>query len=229
MKDAKFIELLNLYVDQQIDATDAALLESEILHNPARRRTYQQYCRMHRACAVLFEQSLPQGGVSDKLAAAAQAAEEKVVAFPAPRRRLSHLFYAGGLAAAACVAVLFVNRQIEKTSVRPAVAESSQADQIVQIAATPQPAGASVPVAGSNYHPVLVTQSLRLNSNSQADMVSLNNGRPLLDWVDKVQLAPLQMPANDAFFANRAVDQNAFSNRRPMHGTLEKAAWQFQR
>ncbi len=92
MKDSKFIELLNLYVDQQIEPADAALLEEEILRNPARRRTYQQYCRMHRGCAMLQEQSRPQAGVGEKFTAAVAAADEKVVDFPRPARTTPRVF-----------------------------------------------------------------------------------------------------------------------------------------
>ena len=56
MKESKFIELLNLYIDHQISQEDAALLEEQILQNPARRQTYNQYCRMQRACTVVLDQ-----------------------------------------------------------------------------------------------------------------------------------------------------------------------------
>ena len=74
MKDSKFIELLNLYLDQQIEPAEAALLEEEIARNPARRQTYQQYCRMHRACTLMFEQSRPTSDVGEKVAMTAAAA-----------------------------------------------------------------------------------------------------------------------------------------------------------
>ena len=56
MKESKFIELLNLYIDQQISPEDAALLEEAILQNPRRRQIYRQYCRMHKDClgAILW-------------------------------------------------------------------------------------------------------------------------------------------------------------------------------
>ena len=40
MKDRKFLEQLNLYLDGEIDPADAAEFEQEILSNPARRRIY---------------------------------------------------------------------------------------------------------------------------------------------------------------------------------------------
>ena len=75
MKDSKFIELLNLYVDHQISAEDAARLEAEIQRTPERRRVYRQYCQMQKACTVLadnFRTQIPPAG--------------KVVEFPRPAR-----------------------------------------------------------------------------------------------------------------------------------------------
>ena len=53
MKDSEFIELLNLYLDHEITAADAARLEAEVQASPERRRVYQQYCRMQKACTML--------------------------------------------------------------------------------------------------------------------------------------------------------------------------------
>jgi len=55
MSEREFIELLNLYLDHEIEAADAARLEAEVRSNPERRRTYLQYCRMQKACALLAE------------------------------------------------------------------------------------------------------------------------------------------------------------------------------
>ena len=38
MNDSEYIELLNLYLDHEISAADAARLEAEVQSNPARRR-----------------------------------------------------------------------------------------------------------------------------------------------------------------------------------------------
>lgn len=53
MKEHEFIELLNLYLDHEITAEDAARLEAEIQLNQDRRNTYREYCRMQRACRIL--------------------------------------------------------------------------------------------------------------------------------------------------------------------------------
>ena len=100
MKDSKFIELLNLYVDHQISASDAALLESEIQKNPERRRVYRQYCQMQKACSVLAENFRTEAPVNTN-----------VVAMETPRRRFVSFGYAiGALAAAACIAFVAVQR-----------------------------------------------------------------------------------------------------------------------
>jgi hypothetical protein len=99
MKESRFIELLNLYIDQQISPDDAALLEEAILQNPRRRQVYLQYCRMHRACTIVLDRSQSENEV--------EATAGRVVAFAAPRR--SHRgYYAAGLAAAACVTLVAV-------------------------------------------------------------------------------------------------------------------------
>ena len=74
MKESRFIELINLYIDRQIGPEEAAELESEIARSPAHRRTYLQYCRMHRACTLLFENFR---APASPLAQALSEAEEK--------------------------------------------------------------------------------------------------------------------------------------------------------
>jgi hypothetical protein len=97
MKESKFIELLNLYIDQQISPQDARLLEEEIAQDPQRRRVYQQYCKMHRACSLVFEnfraQAQPAAGGAGQIAAG-------VVDFQPHARRIRWGYYAAGLAAA---------------------------------------------------------------------------------------------------------------------------------
>jgi len=107
VKESKFIELLNLYIDQQISPAEAGLLEDDIQHNARHRRIYQQYCRMHRACTMVLENL---GNRADPAEALADPPAGRVVAFaPRPRRR-SWGYAAAALAAAACVALVAVQR-----------------------------------------------------------------------------------------------------------------------
>jgi hypothetical protein len=99
MKESRFIELLNLYIDHRISHEEAGLLEEEILQNPARRRTYNQYCRMQRACTLVFDQfSAPAGR--------ANLGAGKIVGLDSPARRPRWGYYAAGLAAAAGIALV---------------------------------------------------------------------------------------------------------------------------
>ncbi len=56
MSKDKFIELLNLYIDGEIDPSEIVLLEAEIAENSEHRKIYNQYCRIHRASCLLGEQ-----------------------------------------------------------------------------------------------------------------------------------------------------------------------------
>ena len=97
MKESKFIELLNLYVDHQLSPAEAELLEAEVRGNPERRRVYRQYCQMQKACTELaanFRSQVP-------------ATEPKLAEFPRRRQAPGAMVFATGLlAAAACVTVV---------------------------------------------------------------------------------------------------------------------------
>jgi len=112
MRNSRFIELLNLYVDQQLSKEEAVELEHEITRNPARARTYQQYCRMQKACTLLFEQERNQAPNTNLLARSLSEADRKVIGFPESRVvRWRHAsLYGASLAAAACIAFAIVNR-----------------------------------------------------------------------------------------------------------------------
>ena len=122
MKDSKFIELLNLYIDQQISPEDAALLEEEILQNPRRRQTYGQYCRIHRACTMALDRYSAQDEPEYPTG--------NVVAFETSRR-VRWVYSAAGMAAAACLALVAV-----QTVRRPGNAVSRP----VETAQQPRPA-----------------------------------------------------------------------------------------
>lgn len=235
MKDAKFIELLNLYVDQQIDAADAARLEEEITRNPVRRRTYQQYCRMHKACSVLFEQSRPEQAVGEKLAATAEAADEKVVAFPAvPSRTARNVVYWGGLAAAAACVALFVTTRQDPTPAETMLASTPPAnapEQIVHITPVPTSVAKTPSPERQRYQPVFVTRTMRL-SDTDASTAAPNAPRTSLEWVNNLQLSPVHIPAEQLFIDSRPTlksDISVIRSGRPTHWTAERAAYEFQR
>ena len=224
MKESKFIELLNLYLDQQIAAPDAARLEQEIATDPKRRALYQQYCRMHRACTLLFEQSLPGAPVGAKLSAGVEEADRKLVAFPAATGRGRWVAAAGVLAAAACVALVLVAR-------RPTPAAPSRS-AVAAVVAPPAPAAAapvSEPVPASMFAAAARTSAAA-------------EDQPSLAWMHQVKFTPVA-PASlgDLVFDPAAGnDARKFHSRLPvetagapktelMNLNAEKAAWQFTR
>src|SRR5690606_3939669 len=133
-------ELLNLYIDHQISPADAVLLEAEIQKNPERRRVYREYCQMQKACVILAEnfKSEPPAG-------------DKIIEMARGSRRMAFATYAMGIAAAAaCVALVVVNRPIlfQSPEASPALATSeimSSAEEVT-MAVAESPAGEARPV-----------------------------------------------------------------------------------
>ena len=55
MKDNRFIELLNLYIDRQITEAETTELEAEIQSNPKCQAVYRQYCQIHAATKLVYD------------------------------------------------------------------------------------------------------------------------------------------------------------------------------
>ena len=53
MNKSRFIELLNLYLDNELSAEEADELLDETRRNPRRYELYLEYCRIHKACSSL--------------------------------------------------------------------------------------------------------------------------------------------------------------------------------
>lgn len=190
MKDSEFIELLNLYLDHEISAADAARLEAEVQSKPARRRIYQDYCRMQKACKILAQ---------DFAEEPADAPDRKVVAFAsgaAPRRSVS-VYVVGSLAAAAaCIALVFVSRNQHSatTSVpSPTVAVTAPgvtAPAPTALAVSPESTKAA---RRGLERQTLNPLSLGTSDNALALTTSVQND-PHFAWMKDVNLAPLQAP-----------------------------------
>ena len=56
MKDRRFLELVNLYLDGEISESEMGELEREIRSSAGRMDQYRRYCRMQKACMMLAEQ-----------------------------------------------------------------------------------------------------------------------------------------------------------------------------
>lgn len=227
MKEKEFIELLNLYLDHEISPADAVRLEAEIRGNLDRRRVYLQYCRMQQACKVI---------AADFNAAeegAAASADRKVIPFtpnviPASRRPRAPFAYAlGAVAAAACVALVFVGRRGPDAGPgagQPAAAIAATVPVAPSTAAVASLAGAAprglISVARPAQTPSLVANSLLLTGSTQAEAVraaAVRQADNQLAWLEALQLAPLpeRRPLeNDLHFTQRLVTEGrALGNR----------------
>lgn len=103
MNDARFKQLLNLYLDHELTSDQASELESEVLRNPARRQLYRDYCRLQRGCGLLFERTCSTAPASFALARALNDAERKVAGTGGIDRG-AWWGYASAATVAACVA-----------------------------------------------------------------------------------------------------------------------------
>lgn len=260
MKESRFIELLNLYVDQQLSATEAAELEAEIGRNPERRTTYRQYCQMQKACTLLFEKERTQAPASQRLAASLRDADRKIIAFPDAQERAPRGYFAVGLlAAAACVAFVFVRFNaapggpgvatvpavaqqpvkgpVEITAIIPALAapETSQAVTIPTAAEAPK----SEVNERARYYSVFAAQRVssrgRDGANSTTELASDATTTPVVSyaWMRDVELEPVQSlsPSRLTLHTSSLAngEDRVLSSRKPVQGATEMTAFTFQR
>ncbi|HEY4302088.1 MAG TPA: hypothetical protein VGM73_14535 [Candidatus Didemnitutus sp.] len=212
MKDARFIELINLYVDRQISPEDTAELEAEIQTHAAHRRVYQQYCHMHRASKLVYESFRAHAEPP-----ASPVAQPGSIAYFAQRRQRTRRNFRLGslaaLAAAACAAVYFGRVEFASPAANPAGAIAQHAIVPVTIPVAMVPAKAVS--ARQNY-----TALLNDVRRSEANAFTLN---------ETAQVQPVSL-FDDGVFAPA---QNLSSDTRRLGPakarTADQAAFQFQR
>jgi hypothetical protein len=228
MKESEFIQLLNLYLDHEISGADAARLEAEVQNNAERRRIYQQYCRMQKACRVIA------ADFETEPAGAAASGERKIIAFNpdvaaaiAQRKRTNALYTFGTfIAVAACAAIIFVGRSHHAVKVDPATAQPVVASAPISPIANPDaafvPSKSAAPrglvSVAPRSQPLWVRDPLLLTGNSQAEAVlaaAVNQANSQLAWIHSVQLSPLpeSAPANLHFTATLQPEGRALGNR----------------
>ncbi|HVU18990.1 MAG TPA: hypothetical protein VHD32_18945 [Candidatus Didemnitutus sp.] len=212
MKDARFIELVNLYIDRQISAEDTAELESEIQTNAAHRRIYQQYCHMHRASKLVYESF--RANAEEPAAGGAQ--HGSIAYFAQRRQRVRRNYWLGslaGLAAAACAAVYFGRADVSPSNSAPAAAVAVKAAV---------PAAKPVAVANVEVVPARTNYPALLNDKHRTDSFAINQNaqvQPVALFDDGV----FATPANLTTDARRLAPTKAKTGDQPM------AAFQFQR
>ncbi|MGH7996623.1 MAG: anti-sigma factor family protein [Opitutaceae bacterium] len=169
MKDSEFIELLNLYVDQEIDEESARRLEAEVQADPNRRRVYRQYCMMHKACALLANglDLAPEGRLE-------VIREERTI-------RGSWGWVAGaGLLAAACFAAVLGLRVRSGHGAAPALANHPSA-----AVALAQPVPSETPALLTGMKPAL---SFRAWSQRAGEAVAAPGQDLNFDWISNLRM-----------------------------------------
>jgi anti-sigma factor RsiW len=226
MKESRFIELINLYIDRQIGPEEAAELEAEIARSPAHRRTYLQYCRMHRACTLLFENS---HAPAVPLTQALSQAEGKVTAFPARGYRVARIALGMGLAAAACGAFMLVNHPASTF----APAEKPSGSEVAQVNVPPESFHLAVmppSVRPAGFQTVFVADKLSLAS----DRPDSDAQRAAFDWMRQIELSPMPVIDNSENTIGPQTETPPSGMRFP-HGhsfdqpAAEMTAFEFQR
>lgn len=167
MKDNRFIELLNLYIDRQITVAETTELEAEIQQNPKRQAVYRQYCQIHSATKLVYD--------SFRLNATEQAVLPTdragvVELFETKRRRSHFAYYAGGLAAAACLALIFMQQNSALNAGALTIAAKSAIRPVTERSAVAEVA-AVAPV--KTAEPVVGLASLRNSVTSTPDYVAM--------------------------------------------------------
>jgi hypothetical protein len=219
MKDSEFIELLNLYLDHEISSAESARLEAEVTRSPERRRLYRQYCRMQKACVELAERSREEAPTQDVLAAAFT-----------PRSAwagMAGLWTTGLMAAAAGIAIIAISH-------RSAVAPAPSGPSVAQSApvAPANPAREAAP-ASDDFHPVFFAPSMALNgaSSKPGSMFNSAGQNGQFAWMDRVQIAPIQLTPNGSVFVDPKpqlkLDSSANGDRTQGQDAAEETAFQF--
>ena len=249
MNDSEFIEYLNLYLDHEITAADAARLEAEVQRSPERRRIYRDYCRMQKACMLLAKD------FNDEAASAA--AQVRVPVEVEGARRFSWgtgvWGTAGLFAAAACVAIVFIaNRNPGASPVGRPVPDLAIARPVVSAVAPALETGVifgrseniaaqasfarsvTVPASRrSELQPGLALGSLSLGTRIAGGESPAEGSLPAqFDWLSSLEIAPMQRMQLEGFrFEARPTEAatNSVYGGRPrstQQGVVEMTAFQ---
>jgi hypothetical protein len=224
MNDREFIELLNLYVDREISADDALRLEAEVGADPERRRVYDQYCRMQKACSML----------STELADSRAFQTERRVL----NRPVSSVWrfrpMVAGLAAAACLVVVY--------GLKYRAAQGRDATTLATVAPDQPrtvPETVDVALARDSMEPVFTARrpgspTGRAEPKAMFPVAEETPSLAQLDWIGDVRLAPVFPSANpDLLLAPKAELKTGITddaaNSRFLPNASEMTAFRFQR
>jgi hypothetical protein len=213
MNDKKFMELLNLYLDREIDAEDALKLEAQVASNRERRKIYDQYCRMQKACSMLTSE--PAVGAADP--------DRVVVAFP----EQSYWGRATLIASVAAAACIFV-----------AVGMRERAGLTAPVAASPRTIASTVdlPASSDAMTPVFLARAPSAVQPGAAGFTALESPSQdaELGWIGGVHMAPMFPAPNSQLIADPKSGPASTGLLDPQTGRVlqepvEMTAFRFQR
>jgi hypothetical protein len=229
MKDTRFTELVNLYIDRQISPEEAAELELEIQSNPRRRQVYRQYCQMHRATKLVYESfraHATEGGQPVRQPASIASLQSRI-----RQRRMRWVYAASGLAAAACVAIAVLRFDFNG----PANAGPQSLSAAKTLPAAPAVAAAEHPAVPANRAVPRTQVELTGTSVAARDYASiLTSIRQEEDRLLSLQnaAAPRLSLFDDGVFDERSMLQNRanlLQKSKNQRVQTEFTAFQFQR
>ena len=226
MKETRFIELVNLYVDRQISPAETAELEADIQGNPRHRKIYQQYCHMHCATKLVYESFRAN---AEQPTGSAHQLGGSVAQFEQRRQRSRWYYSVGGIAAAACFAVVLAR-----------TGTFSHSENKGAIAATPVPAANVAPAA---IQPVPAPAALEPKENQAAlaeqqyaAQLSVKRQDEMRAYAISQQRTtqPISLFADDEFYGRQVLateGQKVFQLKRKTESraSTEFTAFQFQR
>jgi hypothetical protein len=229
MKDQRFTELINLYVDRQITADETTELENELQVNPRRRSVYRQYCQMHRATALVYESFRADAPNQQPDIAAGRAT---IARFENPsRQRAGHwAYYAGGLAAA-CLALVLVRVHSNRAAEANLAALTKSSQPAVVAAALPTVAAKPLEVAKVRAGLVsLRNNSLATEQDYAAMLAALRQEERQALASGQIQSGRLPSLFEDGVFeSQQLLPANSQRSFRGKETPVEQVSFTFQR
>jgi hypothetical protein len=229
MKDNRFIELVNLYIDRQITGEEMETLEAEMQSNPRRRAIYRQYCQMHRATSMVYESFRTEGAEqpADMLRTDAKIARFET---KAGNRRKHWTYYATGLAAA-CVALAFARVTFTRNAATHPETVATVQPVKTTVAAVAQ-ASVSTPAAEQpKAIPATHVNTLVAQQDYAAMLAAMRKEDQRAFASGQIQPGRTASLFEDGVFDSQNSDSTRiFRNKRPQTSQqVEFAAFQFQR
>lgn len=221
MRDNRFIELVNLYIDRQITTEETAELEAEMQDNPRRRAIYRQYCQLHSATKQVYDRFRTDAADPH---AAAPAGRTGIAEFEG-RSRSNWIHYVGGLVAAACLAMVFIryNSGSQPSAETLAGVESKPAAQVATVPAVTAPTPSLLSLRGNTAvepdYPGLLANLRQEEQRSFSGPENQSNRPPSLFDDGVFEVRPV-LPANG---------QRVFRSKQTPVQQAEFTAFQFQR